>query len=411
MLLPLTLIRLSVLMLGYPGYRSRWMQRLGLYSDANLGSPAIWVHAVSVGEVEAAVQLIKAIKIKYPDHRVVITTVTPTGAETVVTRFSDQIRHYYLPYDLPYAVKSFLRHIRPVAGVIMETEIWPNLYHHADATDIPILLVNARISDASFKGYMRIKRLTRETLCKTKLVASQSILDGERFLALGCEKDKLKVVDNLKYDLEVKKDLREQAEILKRDYFSGRPVWIAASTHEGEEELALSVHKKLLSNNREAVLIIAPRHPQRFERVHGICMENDFKVTRKSASDRFTQEMKVFLLDSLGDLPLYYAVANLAFVGGSLVQVGGHNLLEPASVETTIITGPHTFNFKDVVEKLRSADALYTVADEAELEEKVLSMFASPERAKLMSDNALRVLEENRGGTNQTLELISEHIN
>ncbi len=411
LLLPFTLIRLLVLMIRYPAYRSKWTQRLGFYSEPEITSAVIWVHAVSVGEVEAAVQLIKALQSRYPEHRLVITTVTPTGAELVGRRFADQLTHFYLPYDLPFAVISFLKHIRPDVAVIMETEIWPNIYHFSNISSIPVLLVNARISDNSYRGYSRIKRFTGETLRKTTMVVAQSTLDGERFLALGCETNKLKVVGNLKYDLEVRNDLRQKAKKLRSDYFAGRSVWIAASTHEGEEESVLSVHRKLLSINSGAVLILAPRHPQRFEKVYNNCIESGLKVTRKSDSVDFGQDANVFLLDSLGDLQLYYAVADLAFVGGSLVQVGGHNLLEPASVGTALVTGPHAFNFKDVVEKFRTADALQMVQDAQELEEKVLFLLASPENRKLMSDNALRVLEENRGGTEQTVELISECIN
>ena len=381
-----------------------------MYSSVPEADPVIWLHAVSVGEVEAAVPLIRNLKLRFPEHHLVISTVTPTGASTVKQRFGEELTHYYLPYDLPFAVETFLKQVKPVVAIIMETEIWPNLYHYSKTFKIPVFIANARISDNSFRGYRRIKSLTKQSLgCVTRVFA-QTELDQERFRELGCEQNQVIVAGNLKYDLPVDTSLLEEASELKSRYYHERRTWIAASTHEKEEEIILRVHGKLLSKHPDCLLILAPRHPQRFERVYKLCAEEGFQVVRRSEGAEIMDNKNVLVIDSLGVLQLYYALSDIAFVGGSLVAAGGHNMLEAVNMGTVVLTGPHTDNFREITKELESADALCKVNEEEQLEQTLLELFDSPERRKKMQERGREIINKNQGSTQRTAEIISDYV-
>ncbi|MDD3650347.1 3-deoxy-D-manno-octulosonic acid transferase, partial [Immundisolibacter sp.] len=326
--LPLALARLLWRSRRLPDYRRRWPQRLGFSPPGPAGS--IWLHAVSVGEVNAALPLIETLRHAYPDLPLLVTTTTPTGARQLRARLPTEIGHCYLPYDLPGAVKRFFQRHRPRLGVIMETELWPNLYAAAEAAHVPLVLANARLSPRSARGYARWPQLTRQTLARLSAVGAQTADDARRLVALGLPHDRVTITGNLKFDTTPANPAAGLA--LRERLGRQRPVWLAASTHEGEEAAALRAHRAVLDAHPDAALILAPRHPQRFAEVARLCREQGWALAQRSADDGAA--CVVYLADSLGKLPSLMAAADVVFVAGSLgcspSARGGHNLIEPA---------------------------------------------------------------------------------
>lgn len=409
LLLPLVLLRLAWRGRRNRGYWRRWGERLGRYRLPALEG-SLWVHAVSVGEVQAAAPLIKALRARHPDRPVVVTTTTPTGSERVKAAFGDAVFHVYLPYDLPGPVNRFLRRVRPAAAVIMETEVWPNLFAACARWGVSITLANARLSERSAAGYRRIAPLTREALAHVTTIAARGEADAERFRALGAPAERVKVVGNLKYDLEVPRDLADRAEALRRDWGEGRPVWVAASTHEGEDGKVLEAFARVRRDHPDCLLVLVPRHPERFDTVAALCERNGLAVVRRTEDRPVDPGIPVFLGDTLGELALFYAAADLAFIGGSLVPTGGHNMLEAAALGRAVVTGPHLFNFQEVSEHMLTAQALVRVEDADELGEAVARLLAdSVERAR-MGEAGRALVAGNRGALERLVALIEENI-
>ncbi len=401
--LPYVFLRLLWRSLRQPEYRQRLGERLG-FCPFRL-EKCIWVHAVSVGETLAAIPLIKSLQARYPHLPMLVTTMTPTGGARVKSAFGDSVTHAYLPYDLPGAMKRFLKTMQPVVSIIMETELWPNLLDACHKNNVPVCLVNARLSEKSARGYGRIAPLTREMLRNIDFIAAHGQPDAERFVALGARKERLAVTGNIKFDLELPQELAEKCRILRDQLGKHRFVWIAASTHEGEEEIILAAHKKVLEKNPEALLILVPRHPDRFDAIAKLC-EQSFVTARRSKNQPCTGETKVYLGDTMGELLLLYGAADVAFVGGSLIPRGGHNMLEPGALEKPILTGPHLFNFAEISELFVAANALTKVTSEESLVTFLIALMQNPEERAAMGQRALHVVNANRGALKKQLELV-----
>ncbi len=389
--------------LGNSAYFDRLGQRFG-FGFPRLGR-CIWLHAVSVGEVVAAAPLVRALIARFPDREVLVTTVTPTGAARVRAMFGDSVRHAYIPFEFPNAVRSFYRDTKPEAALIMETEIWPNLYRGCGIRDIPLILVSARISPKSIPGYRKMLALIRETLSHGIIIAAQSQQDADRFLSLGANPERTCVMGNIKFDIEPHPEVLEQGRLVRARLLGDRPVWIAASTHEGEEELVLDVHRRLLEQHPDLLLVLVPRHPERFAAVRELIRKRNFEVVART-EDRPAHDAEVFLCDTMGEVPLFYAASDVAFVAGSLVPIGGHNLLEPAALGVPIITGPHNFNAQDVADLLIDLGGCRRVEGPDGLAETVHELLGNPDEAARIGRTGQGVLEDNRGALERLLVLL-----
>lgn len=405
--LPAILLRLCWRALRAPAYARRWGERFGRV--APLSAPVIWVHAVSVGETLAALPLVRRLQATQPRARLLVTTTTPTGSALVRAQLGDGVVHCYAPYDFPHAVHRFLDRAQPALLIVMETELWPNLLHGCARRGIPVVLANARLSARSAAGYARVAALTRPMLAALTRVAAQTRVDGERFLALGLPPERLCVTGNIKFDLELDAALRERARCL-RDEWRGqraRPIWLAASTHEGEDEPVLAAHRRLLAVRPDALLVLVPRHPERFERVHALCARQRLRVLRRSAGQPPAADTQVLLGDTMGELLAFCGAADLVFVGGSLVPVGGHNLIEPAAWGQPVLSGPQVFNFVEAARLLEAGGGLRICADGAALSDAVVELFGQPGRRAAMGAAARVVAEANRGALARLEEVIA----
>ncbi len=390
--------------IGNRSYLDRLSQRFGFGYPKVDG--CIWIHAVSVGEVQAAAPLIRALTKRLPGEKLVITTVTPTGAARVGLLFGDTVEHCYIPFEFPTAIRSFFTSIRPRAAMIMETEIWPNLYRGCGTRKIPLILVSARISPKSVPGYRRLLPLIRETLSHGIIIAAQTQADADRFLQLGANPKRTRVTGNIKFDVELDADIASEGAALRDAVFGERPVWIAASTHEGEEQQVLSAHRSLLEDYPDLLLVLVPRHPERFSGVRELLERQAFSFVARTSKQACDASTEVFLVDTMGEVPLFFAASDIAFVGGSLVPIGGHNLLEPAAQGLPIITGPHLFNAQEIADEFGELGACRIVSDANELAAAVASLIEDPVVAGEMGKKGLALLEENRGALQRLLVLL-----
>jgi 3-deoxy-D-manno-octulosonic-acid transferase len=392
--------------LGNRAYWERFEERFG-FGRSRLDAPGIWVHAVSVGEVVAASSLIAALRRDYPRFPVVVTTVTPTGAQRVQDLFGDDVLHSYAPYDTIGSVHRFFERMQPRLAIVIETELWPNLYAACGARGVPLVLANARISPRSVQRYRRFISLFRQALSNGVVIAAQSEQDAERFLSLGADPARTVVTGNLKADLKFPPGLTEAGGAFRQEHIGARPVWIAASTHAGEEEAALDAHEIVRSRHGDALLLLVPRHPDRFDGVAALLESRGVPCGRRSRGETPAAHQAVFLVDSLGELPMFYAAADVAFVGGSLVPIGGHNLLEPAALALPVIAGPHNFNAEDIAGLLQEAGALQLVADAGSLGEAVAALLADPDMRRDRGARAQRVVVASGGALRQLLALLA----
>jgi 3-deoxy-D-manno-octulosonic-acid transferase len=413
LLTPFVLLRLAWRGRRAPAYWQRWGERFGCYNGLELRAP-IWIHAVSVGEVVAAEPLVRALRHAQPHAPLLVTTMTPTGSEQVRRLFGTDVQHVYVPYDLPVAVRRFLERARPRLALIMETELWPNLFHGCKARGIPVIVANARLSDRSAAGYARFARLTRATLRDVSVIAAQSAADAERFRQLLGSKGPeplIQVTGSIKFDMRLPASLREQAEVLRRDLGVERPVWIAASTHEGEEELVLDAFAQVRAQLSNALLLLVPRHPERFARVAALCEKRGLSLVPRSSRLPCLPDTAVFLGDSMGELPLFYAAADLAFIGGSLVPTGGHNPLEAAALGVPLLFGPQMFNFAEISRLLLRENAALQARDAQALADSVVLLLSDAERRHALGENGRRVVEANRGALERLMKIVTGYLN
>ena len=372
----------------------------------------VWVHAVSVGEVQAAAALVKTLHQLHPNLPITVTTFTPTGANRARVLFKDLAHVRYIPYDLPGSVRRFFNRVEPRLAVIFETELWPNLYRECGRRRVPLVLASARLSPRSVGRYRRLGSLFRETLSRGVVVAAQGEGDADRFLSLGADPGSTHVTGNLKFDFTVPPDIAERGGRLRQRYAAGRPVWVAGSTHGGgEEEALLEAHRRVLSSFPRALLVIAPRHPNRFGEVADQLGRLKVKFIRRSQEKEGLSRAEIYgtqvlLLDTLGELLDFYAASDLAFVGGSLIPIGGHNLLEPAALGLPILTGPHNFNSQDIARLLISRGAAEVVHNPQELGDRVTALLSDPEARRRIGAEARASVDANRGALGKLLGLI-----
>ncbi|MBR7195648.1 lipid IV(A) 3-deoxy-D-manno-octulosonic acid transferase [Pseudomonas sp. 14A] len=410
--LPLVAIRLWLRARKAPAYAKRIGERFTL-GMPTLQPGGIWVHAVSVGESIAAAPMIRALLERYPTLPITVTCMTPTGSERIQALFANEarIQHCYLPYDLPCAAARFLDRVQPKLAVIMETELWPNHIHQCAKRGIPVALANGRLSERSARGYGRFSKLTAPMLAEMSLFAVQTEAEAQRFRDLGARSETVEVTGSIKFDLTIDPQLLQRAADLRNQWQAqDRPVWIAASTHEGEDEVVLDAHRRLLASHPDALLILVPRHPERFNSVFELCQREGFATVRRSTGANVDAQTRVLLGDTMGELLFLYALADSAFVGGSLVPNGGHNLLEPAALAKPVLSGPHLFNFLDIAAQLREAGALAEVDDAEGLAVEVQRLFELPRDAQRMAEAGLAVMRRNQGALQRLVDGLARLI-
>lgn len=405
LLVPIVCATLAVRSLRDRSYRRGFTQRFGFGRTSV--APSIWVHAVSVGEVQAASELVKELRRRHPSVPLTLTTVTPTGAARARALFGDDIDVRYVPYDLTGSVRRFFDRVQPRLAIILETELWPNLYDECGRRGVPLVLASARISPRSVGRYRLLASLFRKALSNGIVIAAQSPGDAERFRSIGANPQRTHVVGNVKFDLHVPPDHRERGAALRAAHGATRRfVWVAGSTHDGEEQAVLAAHAALRAAGIDALLVLAPRHPPRFDTVANRLKNSGLRVARRSAVQTADDRTDVLLLDTLGELSAFYAAADVAFVGGSLVPIGGHNLLEPAAIGIPTISGPHVFNAEDVAAALVAEGAVVGVQDGAALQKALLMLARDPAERARRGAAGIAVVEQNRGTLERLVALL-----
>ncbi|MCK5886691.1 MULTISPECIES: lipid IV(A) 3-deoxy-D-manno-octulosonic acid transferase [Alcanivorax] len=409
LLLPFLFLRLWLRGRQAPAYRQRWKERMAWGYRPGTLKNSLWVHAVSVGETLAAVPMIERLLADYPDTPLLVTTTTPTGSERVKALFGDRVTHVYCPWELPTALNRFLRAFDPKTVVVLETELWPNLCAAVKRHGAKLMLMNGRLSEKSYRGYSKFPRLVRPMMARFDALAVQTPVERERYVALGAWPERVHAIGSVKFDMSLDDTVRQAAGDL-RAAIGERPVWIAASTHPGEDEPVLAAHKALLGAAPQTLLVLVPRHPERFDSVAQLVRQQGLDLARRSKQDTIAAATQVYLADTMGELLMLFGVADVAFVGGSLVPVGGHNLLEPAGWGKPVLTGPHLHNFTAISNLLDDAGALTLVDNADALAIALQGLFRHPERRQSQGQAAAAVVDANRGALEKGLELISEQL-
>ncbi len=391
-----------------PPYRLRWSERFALYTKKSPQN-VIWFHAVSVGEAEALFPLVRKIQHEYPLAKLLITTTTPTGSARVKAVMQD-IEHVYLPYDLPDAVSRFIWHFKPKIGIIMETEIWPNLFACCGINKIPLFIINARLSQNSTSGYQKIPGLISSTLAHVKLIATQTVDDANRFVAIGSRPDTVKSLGNMKFDVDVSDELIKQGLQLKVNCFGVRFVWIIASTHKDEEIIFMEIYARLKQIIPELLLVIVPRHPERFDEVKALSEQNRMVVVTRSSGEVCHQVTDVYLVDTMGELKMLYAAADVAFVGGSMVPVGGHNVLEAAAFGVPVLFGPFMANFKEIALGLLKQEAAIQCHNNDEIMNALIVLYQDPVYRLELTVKARKFVLQNQGAIARIFDIIKQEF-
>lgn len=407
LLIPFILLRLIWRSIKAPDYRQRWGERMGYYGRT-YPQGVIWFHAVSVGEAEAVFPLVHRFQKQMPDKRILITTTTPTGSARVKAVMGQMVNHVYLPYDIPDAVERFMQCFKPVLAVIVETEIWPNLYHYCGKHNIPLYLVNARLSGRSTARYKKIPGLVHPVLTHIKTIAAQTEDDAQRFIEIGAASDQLITVGNIKFDIEIPQETIESGRLLKSTIFKGRFVLLAASTHKGEEQILIDTYKLLKVDIPNLLLVIVPRHPERFVEVGQLSGRNHLALVKRTSGKLCDPDTDVYLADTMGELKLLYGAADIAFIGGSMVDIGGHNLLEATAVGVPVLFGPSMANFKEIADKVTTYGAAIKCPDKMALARTILELHSDSKRRSILSGNGLKFLQQNRGVTEKLFNLLSK---
>ncbi|WP_273204231.1 lipid IV(A) 3-deoxy-D-manno-octulosonic acid transferase [Marinobacter subterrani] len=406
LILPFLLLRLCWQGRKAPALRRNLGHRIGLVP--RIPGAVVWVHAVSVGETIAAAPMVRRLLAQDPDITILMTAMTDTGLAQARRMFGNRVRYAYAPYDTPGSIRRFLNRARPRILVIMETEIWPNMIRQSRARDVPVFLINARLSERSARGYHRIRSLVAPIMQSISWVAAQAEKDAERFRRIGVAPSKVEVTGSVKFDVDIPEDVRAVSVAL-RQTFAGRPVWIAGSTHSGEDRQILAAHRAVLANHPNALLILVPRHPERFEAVADQTLREGFTLALRSRRQD-PASAQVYLGDTMGELMMLYGASDLAFVGGSLVERGGHNPLEPAGWGIPVFSGPHIFNFETIYQSLLDEHGVKLVADAGELASHVSSLFVDDQEREAIGRRALAVVNKNRGALDKVVKGIIERV-
>ncbi|MGY6428595.1 lipid IV(A) 3-deoxy-D-manno-octulosonic acid transferase [Vibrio parahaemolyticus] len=393
-----------------PKFGSRWREHFGITPKLKSNDKPIWIHAVSVGESIAATPLIKALKEQNPEQSILVTTTTSTGAEQIA-KLGNLVEHRYMPIDFGFAIKGFLKAVQPKKMLIIETELWPNTLHNVHKAGIPITVVNARLSEKSCHNYAKIQLLFNQLHPCLTQVLCQTASDAEHFERLGVEKKKLSVTGSIKFDIQISEQVKQQGQQLRAQLGNDRPIWIAASTHKGEDELVLDAHRQVLKSHPNALLVLVPRHPERFDDVFTLCQHKGFKTVRRTSTHAVETNTQVYLGDTMGEMLVLIGAADICFMGGSLIgdKIGGHNVLEPTALGLPIINGPSYFNFKEIVETLVSTEALVLLHDSHHLGTTILNLLNSPQQCEQMGSHSNEFMKHNQGALSLTVSLLNEH--
>ncbi|AIL69409.1 lipid IV(A) 3-deoxy-D-manno-octulosonic acid transferase [Vibrio vulnificus] len=391
-----------------PKFGQRWKEHFGITPKLDGQNQPLWIHAVSVGESLAAIPLIKAIKEKTPDQVIVVTTTTSTGAEQI-EKLGNLVEHRYMPIDFAFAVRGFLKAINPAKMLIIETELWPNTLATVHKANIPIIVVNARLSEKSQQNYAKVQPLFNLIHPCLSKVLCQSQADADRFAQLGVPTNKLSVTGSIKFDIHISDEIKRQGVELRTLLGQQRPVWIAASTHKGEDEQVLDAHRQVLETHPNALLILVPRHPERFDSVFELCQTQGFETVRRTQTNSVADSTQVYLGDTMGEMLILLGAADVCFMGGSLVgdKVGGHNVLEPAALGVPVITGPSYYNFKEITIALVQAKGIIVI-ESSLLGQKTQQLLCHSDRQKLVADAALNVVRKNQGALTRALSICME---
>jgi 3-deoxy-D-manno-octulosonic-acid transferase len=402
LLLPYVVFHLVWRARRQPEYLHHWGERFGRYRRVRPLRPVIWLHAVSVGETRAAAPLVKALQARYPEHQILLTHMTPTGREAGEQLFGTDVLRCYLPYDYPFAVRRFLAHFKPELGLLLETEVWPNLIQACRAANVPLCLVNARLSEKSARRYARFGKLTAASLRQMSAIAAQTEEDARRLEELGASN--VSVMGNLKFDITPSAELLELGSRLLQRFGPERLIFLAASTREREEEEILAAVKNL--GMPELLMVIVPRHPQRFDSVAQLLDQLGIPWQRRSAEQPLGAATQVVLGDSMGEMFAYYAACDVAFIGGSLLPYGGQNLIEACAVGKPVIIGPHTYNFAEAAERAVEAGAAVRVASAEELARELRRLLHDPEQRRRMGQAGLEFSRQHQGATGKVMAIL-----
>lgn len=409
LLIPFILFRLIWRGIKAPAYRWRWRERFAFYNK-KFPQGVIWFHAVSVGEAEALFPLVRQIQTRHPDTRLLITTTTPTGSARVKAVMKESVEHVYLPYDIPGAVSRFMQSFKPRIAVIMETEIWPNLFAYCGKNKIPLYIINARLSEKSARGYQKIPSLIHPALAQVKLIATQTQEDANRFMVIGAEIEKVETLGNIKFDVEVPPETIRQGMQLKVDLFDDRFVWLIASTHKDEEMIFMEIYKEIKQKIPELLLVIVPRHPERFSEVKKLCEQQKLSVVLRTSGEKSQKDTDVYLVDTMGELKLLYASSDVAFVGGSMVSVGGHNILEAAAVGVPVMFGPYMTNFKEIAREVLKQDAAIQCQNKDDIVIAIYALQAEPLYRKSLNEKGKAFVLQNQGAIARISEILDQDI-
>ena len=388
------------------GYWARWGERLGVVSIE--GPVDCWIHAVSVGEVRAIVPLVRSILGERPECRLCVTTTTPTGSATVHQLLGDLVEHCYLPYDTGFGIRQFLARVQPKAGLIVETEIWPNLIHECQKCNVHLAYINVRLSERSGIRYSRFHSLFAPLLGAIDLLLIQSEADAERIISIGASADKSFVTGSIKIDAAIPPSTSEAAQDIRRTIAGDRPVWICGSTREGEEQMLLRAFQRVRKLHSDLLLLLVPRHPERFDSIARLCKRSGLKLTRRSRADESEVKPDVYLADTMGELSLLYAVADVAFVGGSLVELGGQNVLEPCALGVPVCFGPHMFNFAEISRWVLDAGAGFQVKDEDQLVVMIDRLLRNPNLRYDSGQRGKQLILDHSGALNKAFQLLKD---
>ncbi|WP_091978689.1 lipid IV(A) 3-deoxy-D-manno-octulosonic acid transferase [Pseudoalteromonas denitrificans] len=392
-----------------PDYRKRWHERFGFIANHNIKKNAIVFHCASVGEVVAATPLIKKIQHRYTQYPIVITCNTPTGTEQIKRSFDNSVEHVYLPLDFPDAIYRFLKHLKPKMVCILETELWPNLISQSNNRKIPLVVLNARLSEKSFLGYKKVAPLSKLIMNGITQLAAHDKIDAQRFVQLGLDKNKIHNTGSIKFDIQLDSKKQQESAKLKQQFSSKSPIWIAGSTHPGEDELLISAHKKLLKSHPDALLILVPRHPERFDAVAQLVKIDSLSMQKRSElNNKITSQ--VLLGDTMGELSSLYGAADVAFIAGSLIERGGHNPLEASAYGIPVITGPHIFNFLHVYPELLKQQGCLKISSIDELTPLLINLFSDTSFNQKVGKQGALFVEKNQGAIDKTIQIISEQL-
>lgn len=410
--LPLYFVRLIIRAVQNPDYLKRWGERLGYGSNLPTeGKTVLWIHAVSVGEVNASIPLVRSLLDTYSNSEILVTTSTPTGSKILLDKMGARVKHQYVPLDLPACLNVFLDRWNPKAVIVLETEIWPNILSMCKERGIFTALVNARLSEKSKDKYNIVKPLAAEALGNLDLLIAQYDSDADRFKEINTAL-KIEVCGNLKFDQQVPEEMHSISSSIRDSWSDGgqRPTLIAASTHETEEEFVLDAFLEILGEAKEALLILVPRHPERFETVFEYIQNRELSVARRSNKDDVTPKTQVLLGDTMGELNFLYSVSDVAFVGGSLVDHGGQNLLEPASLGLPLSSGKSLRNFQEIADELQESKALFLIEEQKELSDFFIDMISKPKKSARIGKASAKVFEKNRGVLIKINQSLNKHL-